>query len=74
MDSHSSAAGIYLHFPFCESKCPYCDFYSIPIDDLESVGFIEALLSEGMITIEDEFLRLTDKALFISNSVMVKLI
>ncbi len=22
------AMGIYIHIPFCESKCPYCDFYS----------------------------------------------
>jgi oxygen-independent coproporphyrinogen-3 oxidase len=22
-------ASLYLHFPFCESKCHYCDFYSI---------------------------------------------
>lgn len=22
--------GLYLHFPFCRSKCPYCDFYSLP--------------------------------------------
>ncbi len=21
--------GLYIHIPFCESKCPYCDFYSI---------------------------------------------
>lgn len=23
------AAGIYIHVPFCLSKCPYCDFYSL---------------------------------------------
>lgn len=22
--------GLYLHIPFCKSKCRYCDFYSIP--------------------------------------------
>ncbi len=21
--------GIYIHIPFCRSKCPYCDFYSV---------------------------------------------
>ncbi len=21
--------GIYIHIPFCQSKCPYCDFYSL---------------------------------------------
>jgi oxygen-independent coproporphyrinogen-3 oxidase len=21
--------GIYIHIPFCQSKCPYCDFYSV---------------------------------------------
>lgn len=25
--------GIYVHVPFCKSKCQYCDFYSLPCKD-----------------------------------------
>lgn len=27
--NHAPARSLYVHFPFCESKCHYCDFYSI---------------------------------------------
>ena len=23
--------GLYIHTPFCISKCPYCDFHSAPL-------------------------------------------
>ena len=27
--SEKTPLGIYIHIPFCRSKCQYCDFYSL---------------------------------------------
>ena len=36
--------GIYIHVPFCRSKCQYCDFYSITTkDDGLLDGYIDAM-------------------------------
>ena len=39
--------GIYIHIPFCEKKCPYCDFYSRSGTDKLYNEYTEAML--GMI-------------------------
>ena len=31
--SEKTPLGIYIHIPFCRSKCQYCDFYSLACDD-----------------------------------------
>ena len=48
-------SGIYIHIPFCKSKCSYCDFYSVAHSSKKS-NFIEALLRE----IEHKKLKLAD--------------
>jgi oxygen-independent coproporphyrinogen III oxidase len=36
----SEAIGLYVHFPFCRSKCPYCHFASVPYrEDLREHWF-----------------------------------
>jgi oxygen-independent coproporphyrinogen-3 oxidase len=34
--------GIYIHFPYCEKKCPYCDFNSHVTKKIEHERFLEA--------------------------------
>lgn len=38
--------GIYIHVPFCLSKCPYCDFYSMRSDDETMERYTEAVIKD----------------------------
>lgn len=38
-------AGLYIHIPFCHSKCSYCDFYSMP-DTKHTDAYVDALIQE----------------------------
>lgn len=37
---------VYIHWPFCKSKCPYCDFNSHVRDGIEQERWRNALLTE----------------------------
>lgn len=39
-------SGVYIHIPFCTSKCPYCDFYSYRCSAEKRREYIDALLDE----------------------------
>ena len=38
--------GVYVHWPFCKSKCPYCDFNSHVRDGVRQERWRNALLAE----------------------------
>lgn len=38
---------LYIHVPFCVSKCHYCGFFSSPYDAVKADAYIEALGSES---------------------------
>ena len=46
--------GVYVHIPFCEQKCYYCDFHSVVAGDEESFSSV----------VSDYFLSLRREALY----------
>ena len=41
-----SGFGIYVHWPFCAAKCPYCDFNSHVRKEVDEAGWIDAIVRE----------------------------
>jgi oxygen-independent coproporphyrinogen-3 oxidase len=45
-DWQSGGFGIYIHWPYCEAKCPYCDFNSHVSREIDHSRWLRAYLSE----------------------------
>ncbi|HEY4126162.1 MAG TPA: radical SAM family heme chaperone HemW [Rhizomicrobium sp.] len=41
-----SGFGIYVHWPFCAAKCPYCDFNSHVRSEIDEAGWVDAIACE----------------------------
>lgn len=46
MTTRNKPYGLYIHIPFCISKCRYCDFYSLPYSETLAKDYVTALCSE----------------------------
>jgi len=45
-DWRNAGFGIYIHWPFCEAKCPYCDFNSHVSRSIDQAAWKTAYLAE----------------------------
>ena len=46
-DDEQTAFGVYVHWPFCLSKCPYCDFNShVRREPIDEARFVRAFTAE----------------------------
>ena len=46
IDAARRGFALYIHWPFCRAKCPYCDFNSHVRERIDEARFRAALLSE----------------------------
>ena len=46
IDPADEGFGLYVHWPFCVSKCPYCDFNSHVGERIDQAAWRDALLKE----------------------------
>lgn len=42
----SPVSALYVHVPFCASKCRYCDFFSVPLDRAWAGQYVRAVEAE----------------------------
>ncbi len=49
--------GLYIHIPFCRSKCPYCDFYSFTADEAAKDAYTDSIIKNIIIKQEETGVR-----------------
>ena len=52
--AHPLECGLYVHIPFCETKCGYCDFFSVAAKDRDTWPLVDRVMRELRERLTDE--------------------
>jgi putative oxygen-independent coproporphyrinogen III oxidase len=63
-DWENAGFGVYVHWPFCAAKCPYCDFNSHVRNAVDQKAWADALVSEIQVTASRTLNRTVDTIFF----------
>lgn len=44
LNKNTATTSLYIHVPFCLKKCPYCDFFSVPVDSANIGSYADLLV------------------------------
>jgi oxygen-independent coproporphyrinogen-3 oxidase len=58
------AFGVYVHWPFCAAKCPYCDFNSHVRTAIDEDGWVDGIVSELEWTVRNQTARPVVETIF----------
>ena len=57
--------GLYLHFPFCISKCPYCDFNSYQLKEDNQISYYISALYQEITAYSKKFKKSNIKTIYL---------
>ena len=51
--AQDAPCGLYVHVPFCETKCGYCDFFSVAVKGLDTAPLVDRIKRELRLRLSD---------------------
>ena len=51
--AQDTSCGLYVHVPFCETKCGYCDFFSVAVKGRDTAPLVDRIKRELRLRLSD---------------------